>query len=57
VKSKKDNKPEIKGEKDHWFTYSLQQLSPGKFARVVNEALKGRYTLITPKKPDSKNKR
>ena len=48
--AKKEDEPFVKGEKDHWFTYSLQQLSPAKFVKVVNNALRGNYTLIKPDK-------
>jgi len=34
------------GAKDCWHSYSLQSLSPNKFARVVGQILKGQYVLI-----------
>jgi hypothetical protein len=34
------------GTKDCWHSYGLQVLSPTKFAFVVGQILKGRYTLV-----------
>ncbi len=34
------------GVKDCWHSYSLQSLSPNKFAVVVGQILKGQYVLI-----------
>ncbi len=37
----------IKGEKDCWHPYSLQPLSPKRFAVVVGKILRGKYELIS----------
>jgi hypothetical protein len=35
------------GKKDCWHSYSLQNLSPNRFARVVGRILDGKYGLVT----------
>ncbi len=35
------------GEKDCWHPYSLQILSPRKFATVVGKIMNGRYDLVS----------
>jgi hypothetical protein len=40
------------GNKDCWHSYSLQVLAPGKFARVVGDILKGKYSLVNPRMDD-----
>ena len=35
------------GKKDCWHSYSLQNLSPNRFAYVVGRILDGKYGLVT----------
>jgi hypothetical protein len=35
------------GSKDCWHSYSLQHLSPSRFAKVVGRILDGKYGLVT----------
>ena len=42
-----------KGKKDCWHAYSLQDLTPAKFAIVVSKILGGRYGLVNSK-PDER---
>lgn len=35
-----------KGKKDIWHLYGLQSLVAARFVHVVNDILKGRYTLV-----------
>jgi len=35
------------GTKDCWHSYSLQNLSPNRFAHVVGRILDGKYGLVT----------
>jgi hypothetical protein len=43
-----------KRKKDIWHLYGLQALVPARFIHVVNDILKGRYTLIgTPQERKS----
>lgn len=34
------------GRKDCWHSYSLQNLSPNRFAQVVGKILNGKYILV-----------
>ncbi len=40
------------GSKDCWHSYSLQVLAPGKFAQVVGDILKGKYSLVSSRVDD-----
>ena len=45
-KRKEVEKFAVLGEKDCWHLYSLQVLTPKKFATVVGKVLKGHHTLV-----------
>jgi hypothetical protein len=47
---KDNNNIASKKTKDHWCSYSLQQLSPGKFIKVVGNILNGKYRLLASRK-------
>jgi hypothetical protein len=47
----------VVGEKDCWHLYGLQDLSPNKFASVVQKVLQGRYWLINPTVADKSDLR
>lgn len=53
---KTENDPHLR-VKDYWCSYSLQQLSPAKFIRVVRNILNGNYKLLTPRKPPDGTKK
>lgn len=40
------------GSKDCWHSYSLQVLAPSKFAQVVGDILKGKYSLVSSRVDD-----
>lgn len=48
-KRKKAERFALVGEKDCWHSYSLQGLTPTRFAVVVGKILRGNYALSTSK--------
>ncbi|RKX28849.1 MAG: hypothetical protein DRP46_08025 [Candidatus Zixiibacteriota bacterium] len=51
-RSRQPHKP-TKGEKKYWYPYSLQALSPKRFAAVTAMILNGRYELISLRRADT----
>jgi hypothetical protein len=49
---KEAEKYAVLGEKDCWHLYSLQMLTPKKFATVVGKILQGSHTLVRPRLED-----